>query len=121
AGGAWMGLRRIGGGELPAVIGERGGGALATRADELPPAILIPGARKPPRPYTLPVVPKRSGPRSFYAQFFASMMTAMVLFSALTLASPLGHGVAFANTFQSYAGAIHCVPTPTPTPKPTPT
>ncbi len=106
---------------LPAVIAEQDERALAARADELPPALLIRGAKKPARRYTLPVVPKRQGPRSFYAQFFASMGTAMVLFSALTLASPLGHSAAFASNFQSYANAVRWVPTPTPTPKPKPT
>lgn len=105
---------------LPAVIADQDERALAARADELPPALLIRGAKKPARRYTLPVVPKRQGPRSFYAQFFASMGTAMVLLSALTLASPLGHSAAFASNFQSYANAIRWVPTPTPTPKPTP-
>jgi hypothetical protein len=106
---------------LPAVIAEQDDRALAARADELPPTLLIRGAKKPARRYTLPVVPKRQGPRSFYAQFFASMGTAMVLFSALTLASPLGHSAAFASSFQSYANAVRWVPTPTPTPKPKPT
>lgn len=53
------------------------------------------------------------------AQFFAGMVTVMLLVSVLTLASPLGRGTVFAGAFQGYANSVPWAPTPTPRP-PTP-
>lgn len=85
-----------------------------------PPAILIRGANKPLRRLG-PIVPRRHGPRSVTAQFIVAMVTVMLLFSALTLASPLGATAAFGGGFQAYANALPWVPTPTPSPTPRPT
>jgi hypothetical protein len=103
---------------LPA-LREEGDKQLAVATKQAPPALLIRGATRPPRPYAT-VVPKRNGPRSFVAQFIVSMVTVMALFTVLTLASPLGHSVGVGGAFQAYANAIPWKPTPTPTPKPKP-
>lgn len=105
---------------LPAV-GRAGDRRLAPAADPAaPPAILIRGARKPLRRLG-PIVPRRHGPRSFTSQFIIAMVTVMLLFSALTLASPLGATAAFGGSFQAYANALPWIPTPTPSPTPRPT
>jgi hypothetical protein len=105
---------------LPALI-RAGDRRVAPAADPAaPPAILIRGARKPPRRLG-PIVPRRHGPRSFTAQFIISMVTMMLLFSALTLASPLGATAAFGGGFKAYANALPWIPTPTPSPTPRPT
>ncbi len=105
---------------LPALmrVGDR---RVAPAADSAaPPAILIRGARKPLRRLG-PIVPQRHGPRSFTSQFIISMVTMMLLFSALTLASPLGATAAFGGGFKAYANALPWIPTPTPSPTPRPT
>jgi hypothetical protein len=105
--------------QLPAVVPDEQR-ALAPKTETEPPALFIRGATRMPAAYALPLAPRRQGPRPFAAQFIISMVTVMVLFTTLTLASPLGHGSAFASAFQVYANAVPWVPTPTPTPKPRP-
>ena len=92
---------------------------LAVRENEQPQAVFIRGASKLPMPY-IALAPRRHGPRPFIVQFLVAMVTVMTLSAVLTLASPLGKGLAFSNGFQAYANAMPWVPTPTPTPKPTP-
>lgn len=106
--------------QLPAVRDEDENRALAEYHEPEAPSVFIRGARKAPRPY-VHIVPRRIGRRPFVVQFIVAMVTVMVLFTVVTLATPLGHSVAFANMFQSYADAVPWVPTPTPTPRPTPT
>jgi len=105
--------------QLPAVIADEQR-ALASRSEAEAPALLIRGSTKLPSTYRL-LAPRRQGPRPFAAQFIISMATVMVLFTTLTLASPLGHGSVFADAFQAYGNAVPWIPTPTPTPRPTPT
>ena len=83
-----------------------------------PAAVLIKGSGRARHP-AVGIVPRRRGPRSFMAQFFAGMVTVMLLVSVLTLASPLGRGTVFAGAFQGYANSVPWAPTPTPRP-PTP-
>lgn len=106
--------------QLPAVRDEDENRELAEYHEPEAPAVFIRGARKAPRPY-VHVVPRRIGRRPFVVQFIVAMVTMMVLFTVVTLATPLGQSVAFANMFQSYADAVPWVPTPTPTPRPTAT
>lgn len=82
--------------------------------------VFIRGARKAPRPY-VHVVPRRQGRRPFLVQFVVAMVTVMAVLTVVTLATPLGQSVAFANTFQSYANGVPWVPTATPKPRPTAT
>lgn len=105
--------------QLPAVLSAERQVARPTTAEGG--ALLIRGARKPRAHTRMPVVPRRTKPRSFAAQFIVAMVSVMALVTALTLASPLAQTSAFANTFQAYANAVPWIPTPTPTPKPTPT
>lgn len=110
----------IGATGLPALI-RAGDRRVAPAADPAaPPAILIHGARKPPQRLG-PIVPRRYGPRSFTSQFIISMVTVMLLFSVLTLASPLGATAAFGGGFKASANALPWIPTPTPSPTPRPT
>lgn len=91
-----------------------GDGASAT------PATIIRGAHKTPRTFG-PVVPRRRGPSSFLAQFIVTMVTTVILFSVVTLATPLGQNAVLGNPFQAYANAIPIIPTATPTSPPTAT
>jgi hypothetical protein len=114
-------LRALTNAQLPAVVSdEQRALALKAETEPEPPALFIRGATRMPASYAPPLAPRRRGSRPFAAQFIISMVTVMVLFTTLTLASPLGHGSAFANAFQVYANAVPWVPTPTPTPKPPP-
>ena len=115
-----IGLSAITGANLPAVVNDDR--RVAVAADGESAALLIRGAKKPPRLHTqMPVVPRRVRPRSFAAQFIVAMVSVMALFTALTLASPLSQVGAFASTFHAYSNAVPWIPTPTPTPKPTAT
>lgn len=105
--------------QLPALRPDDEDYQVATYSEPEAPAVFIRGAAKPPRPY-LHIVPRRTGRRSFIAQFVVAMITVMTLLTAATLATPLGQSVAFASTFQSYANAVPWKPTPTPTPRPKP-
>ena len=107
------------GADLPAVIPDADDRRLAARARPHAQTIFIRGSRKAPR-LAARVVPRRSGPRSFVAQFIIAMVTVMILSSVLALVSPLGRGAVFAGTFQAYANSVPWIPTPTPTPKPKP-
>lgn len=82
---------------------------------------VIPGARRYRRPAR--VVPRRIGPRSIIAQFAVSTIVTAILFSALTLSTPLGQatGLNLDAVAGSYAGVAPWLPTPTPTAKPTAT
>ncbi len=94
---------------------------LATqRTGEATPAVIIQGAKKLPRTFA-PVVPRRRGPTSFLAQFIVTMVTTVILFSVVTLATPLGQSAVFGNSFQTYANVIPIIPTATPTSPPTAT
>ena len=112
---------------LPAITGDRlpalqplpGERQLVVREEEQQQTVFIKGASKLPTPH-IALAPRRRGPRPFIVQFLVAMVTVMTLFAVLTLASPLGKGLAFSNGFQAYANAMPWVPTPTPTPKPTP-
>jgi hypothetical protein len=106
--------------QLPAVVSDEQR-SIAAREAAAPPALLIRGSKRLPRTYAPLLAPRRRGPRPFAAQFLVSMVGVMVLFTTLTLTSPLGRAGGFAPTFQAYANAIPWVPTPTPTPRPTPT
>lgn len=112
-------LPAITGDRLPAVQPPLSERQLAVREKEEPQAVFIRGATKLPMPYVA-LAPRRHGPRPFITQFLVAMVTVMTLFAVLTLASPLGKGLAFSNSFQAYANAVPWIPTPTPTPKPTP-
>lgn len=115
-----IGLPAITGANLPAVVNDDRRVAVARESETA--ALLIRGAKKPPRLHTqMPVVPRRVKPRSFAAQFIVAMISVMALFTALTLASPLSQTGVFASTFQAYSNAVPWIPTPTPTPKPTAT
>lgn len=115
-----IGLPAITGANLPAIVNDDRRVAVAQDGEST--ALLIRGAKKPPRLHTqMPVVPRRVKPRSFAAQFIVAMVAVMALFTALTLASPLSQVGAFASTFQAYSNAVPWIPTPTPTPKPTAT
>ncbi|GEM_PF-855442 len=81
-------------------------------------ALLIRGAARAPRMLGR-VVPRRRG--SFTSQFIVAMLSAMLVASVLTLATPLGQSAVFGNTFRAYANAVPIVPTPTPTLVPTAT
>ncbi|HEX8037425.1 MAG TPA: hypothetical protein VF510_26450 [Ktedonobacterales bacterium] len=104
---------------LPAVQPTPDERQVAVRKEDEPQAVFIPGASKLPTPH-LALAPRRHRPRPFIIQFLVAMVTVMTLFAVLTLASPLGKGMAYSNSFQAYANAMPWVPTPTPTPKPTP-
>ncbi|MGH2516395.1 MAG: hypothetical protein ACRDHP_12135 [Ktedonobacterales bacterium] len=106
--------------QLPAVRTGTGNRDLAAYMAPDTAAVFIRGARKAPRPY-VHVVPRRFGKRPFAVQFIVAMVTVMVLFAVVTLATPLGQSAAFANSFQTYANGVPLVPTPTPTPRPTAT
>jgi len=94
---------------------------LATRgAGDAKPATIIRGAKRAPRTFG-PVVPRRRGPTSFLAQFIVTMVTTVILFSVVTLATPLGQNAVLGNPFQAYANAIPIIPTATPTSPPTAT
>ncbi|MGH2485936.1 MAG: hypothetical protein ACRDHE_07990 [Ktedonobacterales bacterium] len=113
-------LPAITGANLPAVVTDDRRVTVATEGE--PAALLIRGAKKPPRLHTqMPVVPRRVKPRSPAAQFIVAMVSVMALFTALTLASPLAQTGVFASTFQAYSNSVPWIPTPTPTPKPTAT
>ena len=99
---------------------ERALEAAPSRKIEESPTIFIRGASKPPRYNYARVVPRRQGSRSFVLQFTLAMMTAMVLFSIFTAASPLGRSVASLSFVQAYANSIPWEPTATPKPKPKP-
>jgi hypothetical protein len=92
---------------------------LAPREASNASGVLIRGASKAPRPVTH-IVPRRSGPRSAAAQFIGGMVVVMVLFSGVTLATPLGQTAGITSSFKVYANALPWVPTPTPTPRPVP-
>lgn len=112
-------LPAITGDRLPAVQPPQGERQLAMQKEEESPALFIPGASKPPTPH-FALAPRRHRPRPFIIQFLVAMVTVMTLSAVLTLASPLGKGLAYSNSFQAYAIAMPWIPTPTPTPKPTP-
>lgn len=113
-------LPSLTGAQLPAVRDANENRELAAYQEPSAPAVFIRGARKAPRPY-VHVVPRRVGRRPFMVQFIAGMVTVIAIFTVVTLATPLGQSVAFANMFQSSANAVRWVPTPTPTPRPTAT
>jgi hypothetical protein len=112
-------LPTITSGRLPAVQTPPDERQLTVRKEEEPQAVFIRGASKLPTPHVA-LAPRRQRPRPFIIQFLVAMVTVMTLFAVLTLASPLGKGMAFSNSFQAYANAMPWIPTPTPTPKPTP-
>ena len=93
---------------------------LALREEPAAPALLIRGAAHPQRVYG-PVVPRRTAPLSAVAQFAIAMISVVVIFSALTLTSPLAQTAGLTGTFQTYANAAPWIPTPTATPQPTAT
>jgi hypothetical protein len=115
-----IGLPTLTDAQLPAVRGEDANRELAAYNAPEAPTVFIRGASKAPRPY-VHVVPRRLGRRPFLVQFVVAMVTVIVFFTVVTLVTPLGQSVAFANTFQSYANAAPWIPTPTPTPRPTAT
>lgn len=84
-------------------------------------ALLIRGAARPPRPVGR-VVPRRSGPQSFWMQFLVAMLTSVILVSTVALATPLGRGMASAATgqFNTSSSAFIIPPTPTVTATPRP-
>src|SRR5262245_9032208 len=106
---------------LPAVRRVESGGALVAARPPESKALLIRGARRPLRPRTGRVVPRRLGPRPFAVQFLVAMVTAMLLFGAVALASPLGQSSLFGTAIQAYANTAPWIPTATPTPRPTAT
>lgn len=112
-------LPAITGDRLPAVRPAPGERQLALAERDEPQAVFIRGASKLPRPYVA-LAPRRNGPRPFIVQFLVAMVTVMTLSAVLTLASPLGKGLAFSSSYQAYANAMPWIPTPTATPKPTP-
>lgn len=112
-------LPAITGDRLPAVQPPQGERQLAVQKKQEPQALFIPGASKLPTP-RFALAPRRHRPRPFIIQFLVAMVTVMTLSAVLTLASPLGKGLAYPNSFQAYANAMPWIPTPTPTPKPTP-
>jgi hypothetical protein len=91
-----------------------------SRAGDGEKPLVISGARKPRRPARY-VVPRRSGPRSFLAQFLVAMVATAMVASALTLTTPIG-AMASLNTgggpLQLLANSAPWLPTPTNTPKP---
>ena len=108
------------GNQALAVVSDAESRALATRPDDATAPLLIRGASKAPAPYR-PIVPaRRSGRASFITQFVIAMISAVVIFTTLTLASPLGRMTGISSSFQAYANAVPIPPTPTPTPKPKP-
>lgn len=90
----------------------------SARDDDAKP-VVISGARKPKLP-ARHIVPRRSGPRSFVAQFMVAMIATAMVASALSLSTPLGQGASFGpgGSLQALANAAPWLPTPTPTPKP---
>jgi len=93
------------------------------RIGDATPAVIIQGAKKAPRSFRAlgPVAPRRRGPTSFLAQFIVTMVTTVILFSVVTLATPLGQSAVMGNPFQAYANAVPIIPTATPTSPPTAT
>lgn len=91
------------------------------RGEQASAALLIRGAATPPRPAAR-VIPRRSGPRSFLAQFLVAMLASVILVSTIALTTPLGQSMAAAtgNQFAASSGAFLRPPTPTPKPTPKP-
>jgi len=115
------------GGETPqpahqalTVVPDAASRALATRGEDAAAPLLIRGASRAPAPWQPIVPPRRNGRRSFITQFVIAMISAAVLLTTLTLASPLGRITGISDSFQAYANAVPIPPTPTPTPKPKP-
>lgn len=83
--------------------------------------IVISGARKP-KPPARHIVPRRSGPRSFVAQFMVAMIATAMVSSVLTLSTPLGEAASFSagGSLQALSNAAPWAPTPTPKPTPKP-
>jgi hypothetical protein len=94
---------------------------VASSAGDAAKPVVIGGARKPklPAPH---VVPRRSGPRSWAAQFVVAMIATAMVASALTLSTPLGEAAALSagGPLTALSNAAPWIPTPTPTPKPAP-
>jgi hypothetical protein len=84
------------------------------------PALLIRGARKPPRYNYARVVPRRSGSRPIAVQFIVSMLSVMLLFTVFTAVSPLGKSLASLGFVEAYANSVPWVPTATVRPTATP-
>ncbi len=93
--------------------------ALEPAAHEAAKPVVISGARKP-KPPALHIVPRRSGPRSFVAQFMVAMIATAMVSSVLTLSTTLGatSSLSAGGSFEALANAAPWLPTPTPTPRP---
>jgi transglycosylase-like protein with SLT domain len=91
--------------------------AVATAEDAKP--IVISGARKP-KPPARHIVPRRSGPRSFVAQFMVAMIATAMVASVLSLSTPLGQAASLSagGSFYALSNSAPWLPTPTHTPKP---
>ncbi len=83
--------------------------------------VVISGARKPRLP-ALHVIPRRTGPRSFVAQFMVAMIATAMVSSVLALSTPLGEAASFSagGSLQALTNAAPWLPTPTPKPTPKP-
>ncbi|HEU0026362.1 MAG TPA: hypothetical protein VFQ25_04540 [Ktedonobacterales bacterium] len=91
--------------------------AVATLEDAKP--VVISGARKPKLP-ARHIVPRRSGPRSFVAQFMVAMIATAMVASVLSLSTPLGQAASLSagGSFSALSNSAPWLPTPTHTPKP---
>jgi hypothetical protein len=102
-----------------ALIAEGAGSVVAAHGAVAGAAVLIRGARKPPRLSTH-IVPRRTGPRSAVTQFLSAMVVVVAFVSAVALTTPLGSATGLTSPFKVYANAVPFIPTPTPTPTPVP-
>ncbi len=95
--------------------------AAASTAHGMAKPVVISGARKP-KPAARYIVPRRSGPRSFVAQFMVAMIGTAMVASVLTLSTPLGEAASFSagGSLQALSNAAPWIPTPTPKPTPKP-
>lgn len=83
--------------------------------------LVIDGARKPRRP-ALYVIPRRTGPRSFVAQFMVAMIATAMVAAALTLTTPVGEAASLSagSPLAALSNSAPWLPTPTNTPTPKP-
>ena len=95
--------------------------AAASTAHGVEKPVVISGARKP-KPPAPHIVPRRSGPRSFVAQFMVAMIATAMVASVLALSSPMGEAASFSagGSLQALSNAAPWIPTPTPKPTPKP-
>jgi hypothetical protein len=93
---------------------------LPSAAPEIEKPVVIRGAGKLMKPPARHIVPRRSGPRSFIAQFMVAMIATAMVAGVLALSTPLGEAASLSagGSIQALSGSVPWVPTPTATPKP---